>query len=84
MKMTTPGRTQLEIHYDELSARPFFQGLVDYMNSGPIVAMVWEGPNVVKTARLMLGATNPADALPGTIRGDYSVQVALPPTEMIF
>ncbi|KAK5856486.1 hypothetical protein PBY51_008076 [Eleginops maclovinus] len=45
------------------------------MNSGPIVAMVWEGLDVVKTARKMLGETNPADSLPGTIRGDYCVEV---------
>jgi len=55
--------------------RPFFAGLVDYMNSGPIVAMVWEGKGVVKTGRVMLGATNPADSAPGTIRGDFSIQV---------
>ena len=45
------------------------------MISGPIVAMVWEGKGVVKTGRVMLGATNPADSAPGTIRGDFSIQV---------
>ncbi|XP_076853270.1 nucleoside diphosphate kinase 3 isoform X2 [Brachyhypopomus gauderio] len=45
------------------------------MSSGPIVAMVWQGLDVVKTARKMLGETNPADSLPGTIRGDYCVEV---------
>ena len=45
------------------------------MNSGPVVPMVWEGLNAVKTGRQMLGATNPADSLPGTIRGDYCIQV---------
>lgn len=65
----------LQQHYSDLSARPFFPGLVDYMSSGPVVPMVWEGLNVVKTGRQMLGATNPADSLPGTIRGDFCIQV---------
>lgn len=65
----------LEKHYADLSARPFFPGLVNYMSSGPVVPMVWEGLNVVKTGRQMLGATNPADSMPGTIRGDYCIQV---------
>lgn len=65
----------LEKHYSDLSARPFFPGLVSYMSSGPVVPMVWEGLNVVKTGRVMLGATNPADSAPGTIRGDLCVQV---------
>ena len=62
-------------HYADLSKKPFFPGLVKYMASGPVVAMVWEGLNVVKTGRVMLGETNPADSLPGTIRGDFAVQV---------
>lgn len=65
----------LENHYADLSARPFFPGLVSYMASGPVVPMVWEGLNVVKTGRVMLGATNPADSAPGTIRGDLCIQV---------
>lgn len=65
----------MENHYADLSARPFFPGLVKYMSSGPVVAMVWEGLNAVKTGRQMLGATNPADSLPGTIRGDLCIQV---------
>jgi len=44
-----------------------------YMTSGPVCAMVWEGKNVVKTGRVMLGATNPADSAPGTIRGDFAL-----------
>lgn len=65
----------LEKHYADLSSRPFFPGLVKYMSSGPVVATVWEGLNVVKTGRQMLGATNPADSAPGTIRGDLCIQV---------
>merc|ERR1712079_569633 len=55
--------------------RPFFPGLVQYMDSGPVVAMCWEGEGVVKTGRVMLGETNPRDSKPGTIRGDYCIQV---------
>lgn len=65
----------LEKHYADLSARPFFPGLVKYMSSGPVVPMVWEGLGAVKTGRVLLGATNPADSAPGTIRGDLCVQV---------
>merc|ERR1711913_61558 len=55
--------------------KPFFPGLVKYMASGPVVAMVWEGLNAVKTGRVLLGETNPADSKPGTIRGDFCIQV---------
>ncbi|XP_018325709.1 nucleoside diphosphate kinase [Agrilus planipennis] len=65
----------LKQHYAELAGKPFFPGLINYMNSGPVVPMVWEGLNVVKTGRQMLGATNPADSAPGTIRGDLCIQV---------
>uniref|UniRef100_A0A8D2AK46 Nucleoside diphosphate kinase n=1 Tax=Sus scrofa TaxID=9823 RepID=A0A8D2AK46_PIG len=65
----------LKEHYIDLKDRPFFAGLVTYMHSGPVVAMVWEGLNVVKTGRVMLGETNPADSKPGTIRGDFCIQV---------
>ena len=62
-------------HYADLSSRPFFGGLVKYMASGPVCPMVWEGLGVVKTGRVMLGETNPKDSAPGTIRGDYCIQV---------
>merc|ERR1712228_587620 len=65
----------LKNHYADLSKKPFFPGLVKYMASGPVCAMVWEGDNAVKTGRVMLGATNPADSLPGTIRGDLCIDV---------
>jgi len=58
-------------HYAEHEGKPFFQGLVSFITSGPIVAMVIEGNNAVTVVRKMLGVTNPAEALPGTIRGDY-------------
>jgi nucleoside-diphosphate kinase len=75
IKLTTPGKDHLEAHYADLKDKPFFAGLVEYMNSGPIVAMVWEGRDAVKTGRALLGATNPLASAPGTIRGDYSIDV---------
>ncbi|KAL2139133.1 hypothetical protein VTI28DRAFT_5720 [Corynascus sepedonium] len=75
LKLVTPGKEHLEKHYADLSSKPFFAGLVEYMNSGPIVAMVWEGLDAVKTGRTMLGATNPLASAPGTIRGDFAIQV---------
>uniref|UniRef100_A0A8C4Z974 Nucleoside diphosphate kinase n=1 Tax=Gadus morhua TaxID=8049 RepID=A0A8C4Z974_GADMO len=75
MKMTTAKVELLQQHYADLKERPFFPSLVKYMSSGPVVAMVWEGLNAVKTGRVMLGETNPADSKPGTIRGDYCIQV---------
>ncbi|XP_058139931.1 nucleoside diphosphate kinase B [Dasypus novemcinctus] len=75
MKFLRASEEHLKQHYIDLKDRPFFPGLVKYMNSGPVVAMVWEGLNVVKTGRVMLGETNPADSKPGTIRGDFCIQV---------
>lgn len=75
MKFMWASEGLLQQHYADLSSRAFFPGLVRYMNSGPVVPMVWEGLNAVKTGRVMLGATNPADSAPGTIRGDLCVQV---------
>ncbi len=62
-------------HYGEHADKPFFGGLVDFITSGPIVAMVWEGQNVVAECRKMMGATNPKDAAPGTLRGDYAADM---------
>merc|ERR1712020_706739 len=75
MKFMQASREHLEEHYADLKKKPFFPGLVEYMASGPVVPMVWEGLNVVKTGRVMLGETNPKDSAPGTIRGDFCVQV---------
>ncbi|XP_041672691.1 nucleoside diphosphate kinase 3 isoform X1 [Cheilinus undulatus] len=75
LKLVQASEELLKEHYWELRNRPFFKGLINYMRSGPVVAMVWEGLDVVKTARKMLGETNPADSLPGTIRGDFCVEV---------
>ena len=64
-----------ETHYGEHKERPFFGELVDFITSGPVFAMVWEGENVISTSRLMIGETNPAEATPGSIRGDFAVTV---------
>ncbi len=65
-----------EEHYREHKERPFFGELVDFITSGPVFAMVWQGENVIATARKMMGSTNPKDAAPGTIRGDYGLTVS--------
>jgi len=75
MKFTKSSKEHLEKHYEDLKDKPFFAGLVTYMSSGPVVATVWEGTKVVETGRKMLGATKPFDSLPGTIRGDYAIDV---------
>jgi len=64
-----------EEHYGEHKERPFFGELVEFITSGPVFAMVWQGENVIKTSRLMIGATNPQEANPGSIRGDFAVTV---------
>jgi nucleoside-diphosphate kinase len=75
MKLASPPRSLLESHYADLSTKKFFPGLIDYMMSGPVCCMVWEGEGAVKTGRVMLGATKPSDSAPGTIRGDYCLTV---------
>jgi nucleoside-diphosphate kinase len=64
-----------ERHYAEHREKPFFPSLVGFITSGPVVAMVLEGPNAVAEVRKMMGATHPKDALPGTIRGDYATTI---------
>ncbi|OWZ43432.1 nucleoside diphosphate kinase [Cryptococcus neoformans] len=77
LKLHTSTKEHLEKHYSDLSSKPFFPRLVEYMMSGPVVCMVWEGLDAVKTGRVMLGATNPLASAPGTIRGDYALQVGM-------
>lgn len=74
-KCSSKSSTKQETHYADLKSKSFFNGLIDYMSMGPVVCMVWEGDNVVKTGRVMLGATNPRDSAPGTIRGDLCIHV---------
>ncbi len=75
MKMLRIERKLAEEHYGEHRDKPFFKGLIDYITSGPVVAMVVEGKDAVKVLRTMIGATNPAEAQPGTIRGDFALEV---------
>ncbi|XP_071518111.1 nucleoside diphosphate kinase B [Panulirus ornatus] len=75
MKFMQASEDHLKKHYADLSDKPFYPGLCKYMSSGPLVAMCWEGTGVVKTARVMMGETRPADSKPGTIRGDFCIEV---------
>ena len=75
LKMLQPTLQQAQQHYLDLAALKFYDGLCKFMSSGPIVAMVWEGENVVKGGRKLLGETRPEDSLPGTIRGDLCLHV---------
>ena len=69
----TMTRDLAESHYAEHAERPFFGELVDFITSGPLVAMVLEGPDAVRAARQVIGATNPLNAAPGSIRGDLAI-----------
>ncbi|KAL4084636.1 hypothetical protein QTP88_027565 [Uroleucon formosanum] len=75
MKFVWPSEELLKNHYADLSSKAFFPGLIKYMSSGPVVPMVWEGLDAVKTGRFILGATDPKNSNPGTIRGDLCIQV---------
>lgn len=75
LKLMHPSKEHLEQHYGDLKTKSFFPKLVAYMLSGPVVGMVWQGKEVVKTGRKMLGETNPLASAPGTIRGDYCIDV---------
>jgi len=75
LKMTWPSRAKAAGHYDDLKSRPFFPALIEFFSSGPIVAMVWEGLGVIAGGRRLLGETDPKASSPGTIRGDFAVEV---------
>jgi len=75
LKIMNVSQKLAEEHYGEHKGKPFFEGLVKHITSGPIVAMVWEGKNAVALTRSTIGATNPVDATPGSIRGDLSVDI---------
>jgi len=62
-------------HYGEHKDKPFFPSLVEFITSGPVLAMVWQGNGVIAMARKLIGATNPQNAEPGTIRGDYAIDI---------
>ncbi|MCD6247659.1 MAG: nucleoside-diphosphate kinase [Candidatus Diapherotrites archaeon] len=73
MKMVQLNKEILEKHYAEHKGKPFYEGLVSFMQSGPVVLAVLEGFNAIEVVRKMVGATNGREAEPGTIRGDYSM-----------
>lgn len=75
LKLMQVSRELAEAHYGVHREKPFFAGLVSFITSGPVVAMVWEGDGVVAAARKVIGATNPLTAEPGTIRGDYGANI---------
>lgn len=75
LKLVETPRETAEEHYAEHREKPFFGELVDFITSGPLVALVLEGDNVVQAARQIIGATNPLEAAPGSIRGDFGLQV---------
>ena len=75
MKLMQIPRSLAEQHYAEHKDKPFFESLIQYITSAPVVAMVWEGKEIVATARVMIGATDPLKAAPGSIRGTYGVDL---------
>lgn len=76
LKLVAVNRELAERHYAVHRAKPFFKGLVDFITSSPLVAMVLEGPNAIAVVRAMIGATRPNEAAPGTIRGDFALETA--------
>lgn len=76
LKMLQANKEQLQNHYGEHKDRPYFNQLIEYMSSGPIIIVVLEGTDVILSVRKMIGTTNPAEALPGTIRGDFCSNAA--------
>ena len=74
-KFVAVNRELAEAHYAEHKGKPFYDGLITYITSSPVMAMAWEGPNAVAAIRQTMGATKPTEAAPGTIRHDYALQV---------
>jgi nucleoside-diphosphate kinase len=75
MDMRVVGKDLAETHYAEHTGKPFYGSLVDFITSGPLVALVVEGPRAIEAFRALAGATDPVKAAPGTIRGDYALEV---------
>lgn len=76
LKMLVMSEKQASQHYQEHAGKAFFPELINFITSGPLVSMVLEGENAVKIVRTMMGTTNPADAIPGTIRGDFALTMS--------
>ena len=75
LRMLTPARELAEQHYGAHRDKPFFAGVVEFITSGPVVAMVLEGESAISAVRQMMGATRPLEAAPGSIRGDFARDV---------
>lgn len=75
LRMLVATTETAQTHYDEHKERPFFGELVDFITSGPLVAAIFEGQDAIKAARQLIGATNPLEAVPGSIRGDFALEV---------
>ena len=75
MELRTLDRATAEEHYGEHKERPFFGELVEFITGGPLVAMVVEGPRAVESVRTLMGVTDPVKALPGTVRGDFALEI---------
>jgi len=75
IKVVKPTKDFAEKHYSDLAKKPFFPSLVEYFSSGPVVAMVWQGKDVISGGRQLVGATNPQQAAPGSIRGDLCISI---------
>ncbi len=73
MKMMQISPEMAAKHYGEHQGKPFYNGLIEFITSAPVVAMIWEGDDVIEMARAMMGATDPRKAAPGTMRGDLAV-----------
>ena len=75
LKQLIPSKELAQKHYGVHKDRPFFGDLVEFISSGPVIAMVWEGEGVILNARKLIGATKPLESEPGTIRGDLAVNI---------
>tara|TARA_B100000963_G_scaffold317904_1_gene298638 strand:- start:160 stop:615 length:456 start_codon:yes stop_codon:yes gene_type:complete len=75
LKQLIPSKELAQRHYGVHKDRPFFNNLVDFISSGPVIAMVWQGEGVILNARKLIGATKPLEAEPGTIRGDLAIDI---------
>lgn len=74
-QLVEPSQEVAARNYAEHEGKPFYGSLLDFITSGPVMAMEWSGESIVSVARAMMGATNPADAAPGTIRGDHASEL---------
>jgi nucleoside-diphosphate kinase len=75
MKVMQPSLELAKVHYQDLSKKGFYMGLCKFLSSSPVVCMIWQGIDAVKSGRTVLGATRPQDSTPGSVRGDYAVDV---------